>query len=174
MSCSRLPALLPTLLPALLPRLWAFALRITGDRHDAEDLVQRSCVRALERQHQWQPDSSALSWIFSIIQSIWINELRSRQIRSRSKIEWEDDFIEMIADPNAATLEENAGHKEIVSAVERLPAVQRMVMQLVGVEGFTYAEAADALEIPIGTVMSRLSRGRQRVISLIGGDLVAS
>ena len=158
---------LSTLLPGLLPRLWSFALRITGDRHDAEDLVQRSCVRALERAHQWQPDSSALSWMFSIVHSTWINELRSRSIRGRSNMHWEDDFLETVADPNTATPEENAIHGEIISAVGRLPEPQRMVMLLVGAEGFTYAETAELLHIPIGTVMSRLSRARQAIGALL-------
>jgi RNA polymerase sigma-70 factor (ECF subfamily) len=160
------PPQLAALLPSLLPRLWAFALRITGDRHDAEDLVQRSCVRALEREHQWQPDSSALSWMFSIIHSTWLNELRARSIRSRSGMHWDDNFLELVADPNTATPEESAIHGEIISAVARLPETQRVVMLLVGAEGFTYAETAEVLDIPIGTVMSRLSRARQAIGSL--------
>lgn len=161
------PSTLPTLLPGLLPRLWSFALRITGDRHDAEDLVQRSCVRALEREHQWQPDSSALSWMFSIVHTTWINELRSRSIRGRSSMHWNDDFLETVADPNSATPEQSAMHSEIIGAVGRLPETQRMVMLLVGAEGFTYAEAAEFLHIPIGTVMSRLSRARQAIGALV-------
>ncbi len=159
---------LPALLPALLPRLWAFALRVTGDRHDAQDLVQRACMRGLEREHQWQPDTSALSWMFSIVHSTWLNELRARHIRSRSSMHWDDDFLEMVADPHTATPEEHAFHGEIISAVGRLPEAQRVVMLLVGAEGFSYAEAARILEVPIGTVMSRLSRGRQSIGSLFG------
>ncbi len=71
---------LPAMLPTLLPRLWAFALRLSTDKHDAEDLVQRACVRALERTHQFQADTSALSWMFSIVHSLWITEVRSRRI----------------------------------------------------------------------------------------------
>src|SRR5471032_1666497 len=77
---------LPGMLPEMLPRLWTFALRISGDRHDAEDLVQRACVRALERAHQLQPDTSPLSWMFSIVHSTWINELRARSVRKRSSM----------------------------------------------------------------------------------------
>jgi len=156
-------------LPELLPRLWAFALRITGNQHDAEDLVQRSCLRALERIGQWQPDSSALSWMFSIIHSTWNNELRSRKIRSRSSIPWDDDFVDMVADSSMATPEQNAIHRQIVSAVGHLPETQRVVMVLVGAEGYSYAEAAEILEIPIGTVMSRLSRARRAIGALLNG-----
>jgi RNA polymerase sigma-70 factor, ECF subfamily len=154
---------LPSLLPGMLPRLWSFALRICGDRHDAEDLVQRACVRALERAHQLQPDTAPLSWMFSIMHSTWINELRARNVRARSGKEWDDDFLETVADPHARTPEQNAMNSQIVSAVQRLPETQRVVMLLVAVEGLSYKEAADTLGVPIGTVMSRLSRARQTI-----------
>jgi len=159
---------LPGMLPDMLPRLWAFALRISGDRHDAEDLVQRACVRALERAHQLQPDTSPLSWMFSIVHSTWINELRARSVRKRSSMEWDDDFLENLADPVDKGPETQLMHSQIISAVERLPEAQRVVMLLVAVEGLSYQEAAEVLEVPIGTVMSRLSRARQAVGALFG------
>jgi RNA polymerase sigma-70 factor (ECF subfamily) len=158
---------LSVLLPPMLPRLWAFALRISGDRHDAEDLVQRACVRALERAHQLQPGTAPLSWMFSIVQSTWINELRSRSVRSRSGMEWDNNFLETVADPAARTPEQHVD-AQIVQAVQRLPEAQRMVMLLVGVEGLSYNEAAQALGVPIGTIMSRLSRARQTIGALFG------
>jgi RNA polymerase sigma-70 factor, ECF subfamily len=161
---------LANLLPPMLPRLWAFALRISGDRHDAEDLVQRACVRALERAHQLQPETSPLSWMFSIVQSAWINEVRARNVRTRSGMEWDDAFLETIPDPNTRTPEQNAMYGQIVSAVQRLPEAQRAVMLLVGVEGLSYSEAAEALNIPIGTVMSRLSRARQAIGASFSGQ----
>jgi RNA polymerase sigma-70 factor (ECF subfamily) len=151
---------LPALLPDLLPRLWAFALRLAADRHDAEDLVQRACVRALERRHQLQPDTSALSWMFSIVHSIWIDEIRARQIRGRSRIEWSEELVETVADPGAVDPETGMLYRQILDAVESLPDAQRVVMLLIAVEGLSYREAAELLEIPIGTVMSRLSRAR--------------
>jgi RNA polymerase sigma-70 factor, ECF subfamily len=158
------------LLPPMLPRLWAFALRISGDRHDAEDLVQRACVRALERAHQLQPETSPISWMFSIIQSSWINEVRARNVRSRSGMDWDDAFLETIPDPNTRTPEQNAMNSEIVRAVQQLPEAQRAVMLLVGVEGLSYSEAAKVLDVPVGTVMSRLSRARQAVGALFSGQ----
>jgi RNA polymerase sigma-70 factor, ECF subfamily len=95
---------LSNLLPEMLPRLWAFALRISGDRHDAEDLVQLACLRALERAHQLQPGTSPLSWMFSIIHTTWINEIRARRVRSRSSMEWDDIFLETVADPFGARI----------------------------------------------------------------------
>jgi len=159
---------LPSLLPDMLPRLWAFALRISGDRHDAEDLVQRACVRALERVHQLQPDTAPLSWMFSIVHSTWISELRARSVRKRSSMEWDDDFLENVADPVDKGPETRLMHSQIISAVELLPEAQRVVMLLVAMEGLSYQEAADVLEVPIGTVMSRLSRARQAVGALFG------
>jgi RNA polymerase sigma-70 factor, ECF subfamily len=159
---------LPSQLPELLPRLWSFALRISGDRHDAEDLVQRACLRGLERAHQLQPGTSALSWMFSIVHSTWIDELRARTRRNRSSTEWDDDMLETVADPAARTPEENAINNQIVSAVGQLPEAQRVVMLLVAVEGLSYSEAAEVLEVPIGTVMSRLSRARQTIGTLFG------
>jgi RNA polymerase sigma-70 factor (ECF subfamily) len=150
-------------LPALLPRLWRFALRLAGDRHDAEDLVQRACVRALERQHQLQPGTSTLSWLFSIVHSVWLNEVRAQQTRRHGSIQWSDELAETVADPAALNPEMYTLHRQIISAVERLPDAQRAVMLLVAVEGLSYREAAVALDVPIGTIMSRLARARQTI-----------
>jgi RNA polymerase sigma-70 factor, ECF subfamily len=158
---------LPSILPKLLPRLSAFALRIAGDKFDAEDLMQSACVRALERSHQLRPDTSPLNWMFSIVRSIWRNELRARGVRARSSIDWNDSILENVPDPHAQTLEINLMSRQLVSAVDRLPKAQRCVVLLVAVEGFSYSEAAEVLQVPIGTVMSRLARARQTV----GADL---
>lgn len=154
---------LPDMLPEMLPRLWAFALRLTGDKHDAEDLVQRACVRALERADQLQPGSAPLSWMFSIIHSVWINEVRARSVRNRSSMEWDDQFVENVADPAARTPEEQLMNGQIIDAFKRLPEAQRAVMLMVAVEGLSYQETAEAIGVPIGTVMSRLSRARQAI-----------
>jgi RNA polymerase sigma-70 factor, ECF subfamily len=154
---------LAALLPDMLPRLWAFALRLSADQHDAEDLVQRACVRGLERAHQWRPGTSALSWMFSIVHSIWINELSARKVRKRASFEGDDEFLENLPDPVDRSPETQAMHGEIIDAVEQLPDAQRVVILLVGVEGLSYQQAAEAIDVPIGTVMSRLSRARQAI-----------
>ena len=147
-------------LPDLLPRLWRFAVRLTGDPHVAEDLVQRGCVRALERRHQLKPGTSARSWMYSILHSVWLNEIRARQIRQHASMQWSDELAETIPDESGVDPERDLMHRQIIQAVERLPDAQRAVMLLVAVEGLSYREAAEALEIPMGTVMSRLARAR--------------
>ena len=154
---------LPQLLPDLLPKLWAFSLRLCGNRHDAEDLLQRSCLRALERPNQLRPETTPLSWMFSITHSIWINELRARKVRGQGRVEWDDALLDTVADPIASTPEQNMMSWQIIEAVERLPEAQRTVMLLVAVAGLSYGEAAEVLGVPIGTIMSRLSRARQTI-----------
>lgn len=155
---------LQTQLPGLLPRLWRFALRLTRNPHDAEDLVQRSCVRALERRAQWQPGTALLSWLFAIEHSIWLNELRSAQRRRTGSLDGEAAFEddESLTSPDGNP-EVGLYYRQVVVAVEALPEAQRVVMLLVAVEGLSYREAADVLAVPIGTVMSRLSRARALV-----------
>lgn len=154
---------LPAMLPELLPKLWAFAFRITRDRHDAEDLVQRACLRALERKHQLRPGSSPLSWLYSIVHSTWMNELRARRVRGRTSADWDDTYLETVADPSACNPEVEILNQQIVREIGRLPEAQRVVMLLIAVEGLSYLEAADVLGVPVGTIMSRLSRARQAV-----------
>lgn len=155
---------LSALLPGMLPRLGAFALRMSGNRDDAEDLVQLACLRALERAHQLQPDTSPLGWVVSITHSIWINELRARNVRCRSRSEWGDWIDERVCDPAAHTPETELIHQQMLAAVVGLPIRQREVMWLVAVEQFTYKEAAEILHVPVGTVMSRLFRARQTFV----------
>lgn len=157
---------LPSMLVEMLPRLWAFALRISGNKHDAEDLVQRACVRALERAHQLRDGTSPLSWVFSIMHSIWINEVRARKVRGRTSVEWDDQMLETVADPNGADPAAEVLHRQVLHAIAKLPEAQRGVIMLIAVEGLSYKEAAAVLNVPIGTIMSRLSRARQALATL--------
>lgn len=105
--------------------------------------------------------------MFAIVHTTWINEVRSRNLRSRSRSEWNDSVIESVTDPAAPTPETDLMHQQILTAVNSLPYGQREVMLLVAVERFSYKEAAEILEVPIGTVMSRLSRARQTIGTLL-------
>lgn len=148
-------------LTALLPKLWRFALRLTRHDEDAQDLVQRTCVRALERQHQWRPDTHPLSWLYAILHSIWMNELASRRLRRVDSLSRGDDEEDIeLADAAATDPETSMFYRQVVAAVGALPDAQRVVMLLVAIEGLSYREASDVLGVPIGTVMSRLSRAR--------------
>jgi RNA polymerase sigma-70 factor, ECF subfamily len=164
---------LPALLPTLLPQLWRFALRLARHTADAQDLVQRTCVRALERQHQWQPqgqaEGSPLSWLYAVMHSIWLNEMRSRRLHPVDSLTVDADgdldnhrdaAEAQIVDTQARDPSERLHFTQVVRAVESLPDAQRVVMLLVAVEGLSYREAADVLEVPLGTVMSRLARAR--------------
>ena len=163
-------------LPQLVPRLWRFSLRLTRHQADAEDLVQRTYVRALERSHQWQAGSSLVSWLFAIMHSIWMNELRSAQRRREGSLAAEQDFDDVIEPSTSSDPEYKLMCKQVVQTVNALPEAQRIVLTLVAVEGLSYREAADVLDVPIGTVMSRLARARLSVGQrfLVGGEKMFS
>lgn len=157
-----------------LEALWRFAWRLTRHHDDAVDLVQRTCLRALECADQYNSRGKLRSWLLRIEHRIWLNELRSRQIRKGKS------FVAPGPDTDSANeIPAQDGHgfiepesnlilQQVHSVVESLPEAQRLVVLLVCVEGYTYREAAKILDLPIGTVMSRLSRARlaigQRVL----------
>jgi RNA polymerase sigma-70 factor (ECF subfamily) len=146
-----------------LTSLWRYALYLSKEPNIAEDLVQATCVRAIERADQFIPGTRLDRWLFVILRSIWINEVRSRRIR------WGEGCMEpekaLILD-GAKELETNILTSEVLTAISRLPAAQRETVLLVYGEGYSYAEAADLLRIPIGTVMSRLATARSKLARL--------
>lgn len=145
-----------------LPALWRFALQLTRDKHDAEDLVQRTCVRAMEQSDQYNDSGKLKSWLFRIAHNIWKNELRSRAVRQRGDLQAvnpEGLEASQLGHDNS-TPETRLELQQVVNAVEALPEGQRLVTQLVCVSGFSYAETASILDIAVGTVMSRLARAR--------------
>jgi RNA polymerase sigma-70 factor (ECF subfamily) len=147
----------------LLPRLWRFCLVLTGERSAADDLTQTACVRALEREDQFQPGTRLDRWTFRIAQTIWLNQRRGEKVRRGAGVVPAEDAG--LVDP-AADAEANLYLAEVLSAVMALPEAQRIAVLLVYVEGYSYKEAADHLEIPIGTVMSRLAGARGRLSPL--------
>jgi RNA polymerase sigma-70 factor, ECF subfamily len=150
-------------LPQLAPRLWRFALRLTQHQADAEDLLQRSYLRALERRAQWQSGSSLVSWVFAIMHSIWMNELRSAQRRREGNFSTQfehDESPAALHQAPSADPELSLMCTQVLESVTQLPEAQRIVMVLVAIEGLSYREAAEVLNLPIGTVMSRLARAR--------------
>jgi RNA polymerase sigma-70 factor (ECF subfamily) len=144
---------------ALLPRLRRFALTLTRSPDDGDDLVQLSVERALSRLHLWNEGTRLESWMFKIMQNLWIDELRARRSRGQRDPDFDLDMLAGADGPKA--MDARLALQETLAAVMALPEDQRAVIVLVAVEGFSYREAAEVLDIPVGTVMSRLSRARQ-------------
>ena len=150
-------------LAAELGRLWRYGLVLSGNRDTAEDLVQATCVRALERSHQFQPGTRLDRWLISILHSIWLNEVRSRKVRQGQGLV--DADVVLVFDGLRQT-ETNILAGQVLREVQDLPEAQREALYLVYVEGLTYREAADTLAVPIGTIMSRLAAARARLAGL--------
>jgi RNA polymerase sigma-70 factor (ECF subfamily) len=154
-------------LDSLLPRLWRFCHLLTGDRTSAADLAQSACLRALEREDQFQPETRLDSWLFRIAQSVWFNEMRADRIRQGGGLVPVEKAV-LFAPTNA---ESNIFFSEVFSQVMALPEAQRTTLALVYVEGYSYQEASELLGIPIGTVMSRLASARGRLAKLLEGSM---
>jgi len=147
---------------ALLPRLRRFARNLARNPHDADDVVQIALERALLKLDQWRRDARLDSWLFKIVRNAWIDELRSRGRRDKM-------FLAAEAGDNVgdATLDREADLMSVQSAMAKLPEDQRTAVSLVLVEGLSYKEAADVLDIPIGTLTSRLARGREALQAML-------
>jgi RNA polymerase sigma-70 factor (ECF subfamily) len=156
---------------ALLPRLRRFACGLTGSLADADDLVQGACLKALDRIEQWRPGTRLDSWMFRILQNLWIDQLRER--RGREVAMDPEDLAERAVGDAARENEARIALGEVRREVAKLPPDQRAVLMLVSVEGVSYKEAAEILEIPIGTVMSRLARARLALGRAIEGETTA-
>jgi RNA polymerase sigma-70 factor, ECF subfamily len=142
---------------AVLPRLRRFARGLSGSVADADDLVQAACERALARQHQFQEGTRFDSWMFRIVQTIWIDQVRSRDVRKEDGDIAED---RLGSDEPVRRVEARLALDEVRRALDRLPSDQRAALLLVTVEGLSYKEAAEVVGVPVGTIMSRLSRAR--------------
>lgn len=156
---------LRALIEEQIPRLRRYARALTGDRSFADDLVQDTLERALSRFHLWRHGSDLRAWLFTIMHNIFVNQVRSRVRHQHEALETDAAVEAMrVNEPDWLEL------RDLDSALAQLPHEQRTVLLLVGLEQFTYEEAARALQIPIGTVMSRLSRGRERLRVVLAGD----
>lgn len=145
-------------LVALLPRLRRFAHGLSGQREDADDLVQEACERALSRSEQWTPGTRLDSWMYRIIQNLWYDRLRSRRVRGEVV---DETVLEQQADEQAHHRpEQRQALAEVSRRLQALRPEHREVVMLVCVEELSYKEAADVLQVPVGTVMSRLARAR--------------
>lgn len=150
-------------LVSLLPRLRRFGRALARHREDADDLVQIAVERALLRADQWQPGTRLDSWIFRIMKNAWIDEVRARQRR--------DDILlpeEAGEHVGVASMDAHANALAVQQAMARLNDDQRAAVALVLVEGLPYKEAAEVLDIPVGTLTSRLARAREALQAVLG------
>ena len=153
-------------LPGLLARLWRYGLVLSRDRSTAEDLVQATALRALERAGQFTPGTRLDRWLFVILRSVWINEMRSRRVREGGGLV----AAKELAFRGDLAMETNIVARQVLTQVMGLSEAQREAVFLVYAEGHTYSEAADIMAVPVGTVMSRLAAARLNLASLKNGN----
>jgi len=143
-----------------IPGLRRYARSLLRDSVTADDLVQDCLERAISRWHQRRADGDARTWLFTILHNLAINRMRQTARRGAHIAVEDADEIALARDP---TQESGLHQRDIVGAVNRLPEDQRAVLLLISVEDMSYADAAQTLGVPVGTVMSRLSRARARL-----------
>jgi RNA polymerase sigma-70 factor (ECF subfamily) len=146
----------------LIPRLRRYARALVGERAAADDLVQDTLERALNKFHLWKAGTDLRAWLFTIMHNVHVNQVRGR--RELSALEGE--ALEL---PVRATQDVGLEARDLERALARLPVEQREVLLLVVLEELSYEETAAALAIPIGTVMSRLSRAREKLRAFMEG-----
>ena len=155
-------------LTQLLPRLRRFAFALSRNGADADDLAQAAIERALRSRDQWQPGTRLDSWLYRIMRNLWIDTVRARGRRERHEAP-EDAAKDVGEDPREA-MHASMELQRAMAAMERLPDEQREVVALILIEGFGYREVSEMLDLPIGTVSSRLVRGRIALLEMLGGN----
>ncbi|GLV29997.1 DNA-directed RNA polymerase sigma-70 factor [Sphingobium sp. TomTYG75] len=151
---------------AILPRLRRFAVSLSRDRADADDLCQAALERGLRARQQWQPGTRLDSWMYRIMRNLWIDEGRSRQRAVRTFAP--EEAGEHVGYAGDQHVEAHVMLSDVDRAMQALPDEQREAIALVLVEGLSYKEAAEILGVPMGTLTSRLVRGRGALIELLG------
>lgn len=152
---------------ALLPRLRGFARALARSHDAADDLVQATCEKALRHGESWTPGTRLDAWLFRIMRNHWIDTVR----RTRPEIPVDSEAIAdaLPVEDGQRTAEARLTLAEVRTIADALPEEQRMVLMLVCVEEMSYRETADVLEVPIGTVMSRLARARAALVAAMEG-----
>lgn len=151
-----------------IPRLRRYARALAGDRARADDLVQDTLERAWGKFHLWRRGSDLRAWLFSIMHNVYVNGVR-KSSAAPMLLPLEDDALEV---PVRAGQEDGLQVRDVHAALACLPQEQREVLLLVGLEEMRYEEVAKVLDVPLGTVMSRLSRGRERLRQIMAGGAV--
>jgi RNA polymerase sigma-70 factor, ECF subfamily len=153
------------LLESQIPRLRRYARALTRNAAKADDLVQTSLVRALEKQHSWQPGTDLRTWLFTLLHNQHVNDVR-RAVRHGSVASIEDAEAVSTSEPVA---ESTVALRDLERAIALLPEEQQATLLLIGLEGMQYEQAASILGVPVGTVRSRLSRARSTLHLLMEG-----
>lgn len=146
--------------------LWRFAYALSGRADLADDLVQATCLRALDKANQADLSRALLPWFMTICRSIWLNEKRAQAIRRAQSLDTTPEFELISKDTGVET---NILSRQVYTMMMALPEAQRSLAVLVFVEGFSYTEAAQALDVPLGTVMSRLHAVRNKMKAAVDG-----
>ena len=154
-------------LVSLLPKVRRFAMTLTRNASDADDLVQEVCERAITKSHLWNGEGRLESWIYAMTRNLWVDEVRKRKVRSGAGTVDAGEQSELIVD---AAGEKAVYAHQLNKMIMSMPEGLSSVFVLVNVEGHSYKETADILGIPIGTVMSRLSTARLRLTAMVTGD----
>lgn len=155
-------------LKELIPRLRRFACGLVGSLDRGDELVQAACERLLNHRSRLRPDTRLDSWLYQVIRNLHIDGLRAQTVRDRGAQQIAQAAESM--PPSASGLDDHLLLHEVQAAMQQLPEEQRSALMLVCVEGFSYKEAAEVLQVPIGTVTSRLVRGRKALIALLDED----
>jgi RNA polymerase sigma-70 factor (ECF subfamily) len=147
-----------------IPRLRRYARALTRDMAGADDLVQDCLSRALSKAHLWQEGTDLRAWLFTILHNQYVNHVR-RSVREGSAVALNETEPSLTSQPNQTKRLEL---RDLERALARLPEEQRQVLLLVGLEGMRYEEVATVMNVPVGTIRSRLSRGRDALRVLMG------
>ena len=154
-------------LTELLPRLRRFAHTLSRNPSDADDLTQATVERALRSREQWAPGTKLDSWLYRIMRNLWIDTVRARGRKEKHEAPEEEALS--AGDPRES-IESAIELKQAMAAMERLPDQQREVVALIVIEGFGYREVSEMLDLPIGTVSSRMVRGRNALLAMLAGS----
>lgn len=154
-------------LAQFIPRLRRFALTLTRSQFDADDLAQSTLERALACLPQWECGTRLDSWLYRIAQNLWIDQRRAARLRGQT--EGADAAMQLTGEDGRESNERQLMVRDAIRALASLPAEQQAVLALVSIEGLSYEEAAKILNVPIGTVMSRLARARRAIAAHVLG-----
>lgn len=159
-------AAVPEILVKEVPRLRRFAFSLTASSADADDLVQDVVVRVLEKGLPEHDDP--VPWLITLCKNLWVDRVRQRQGWKRA-----DEKRNLVQPVTYMEPVESLQREKLLAKIQELPEASRMALELVAIEGFSYAEAADILKIPLGTVMSRVARAREKMLASFDSDEIS-